>query len=107
MDKRKRLSLLQKILNGDIIRNERISRHYRLLALIGVYIFLSILMGFVAEWQYVRIGALKKELHDARNEELTISSELVNSTRQSAIAKQLKENGSKVKEANTPVIVIK
>ena len=92
----KRLSLLQKILNGDIFRTERVSRHYRLLALIGLYIFISILMGFVSEWQYVRIGALKKELQDARNEELTISSELVNSTRQSAIARQLKEKGSKV-----------
>ena len=103
----KRLSLLQKILNGDIFRTERISRQYRLRALIGVYIFISIRMGFVSEWQYVHIGALKKELQDARNEELTISSELVNSTRQSAVARQLKENGSKLREANTPVIVIK
>lgn len=103
----KRLSLLQKFLNGDIFRAERISRHYRLLALIGIYIFLSILMGFVSEWQYVRIGALKKELHDARNEELTISSELVNSTRQSEVATKLKEHGSALREANTPVIVIK
>ena len=103
----KRLSLLQKILNGDIFRTERVSRHYRLLALIGLYIFISILMGFVSEWQYVRIGALKKELQDARNEELTISSELVNSTRQSAIARQLKEKGSKVREADKPVTVIK
>ena len=103
----KRLSLLQKILNGDIFRAEHISRHYKLLALIGVYIFISILMGFVSEWQYVRIGALKKELQDARNEELTISSELVNTTRQSAVARQLKEKGSKLREPNTPVIVIK
>jgi len=103
----KRLSLLQKILNGDIFRNEKVAQQYPLMVLIGVFIFVSILMGFVSEWQYVRIGALKKELHDARNEELTISSELVNSTRQSAVARTLKENGSKLREANTPVIVIK
>ena len=103
----KRLSILQQILNGDIFRSERISRHYRLLALIGFYIFISILMGFVSEWQYVRIGALKKELQDARNEELTISSELVNSTRQSEVSRALKEHGSNLREANTPVIVIK
>lgn len=103
----KRLSLLQKILNGDIFRNEKVAQQYPLLVLIGVFIFMSILMGFVSEWQYVRIGALKKELHDARNEELTISSELVNSTRQSAVARTLKEKGSKLREANTPVIVIK
>ena len=102
-----RLSLLQKILNGDIFRNEKVAQQYPLMVLIGVFIFVSILMGFVSEWQYVRIGALKKELHDARNEELTISSELVNSTRQSAVARTLKENGSKLREANTPVIVIK
>lgn len=103
----KRLSLLQKILNGDIVRNEHISRQYRLLALIGGLVFLSILMGFRSEWQYVRIGDLKKELQDARNEELTISSELVNSTRQSAVARSLKESGSQLREAETPVIVIK
>lgn len=103
----KRLSLLQKILNGDIVRNERVSRHYGLMALIGGFIFLSIFMGFVSEWQYVRIGKLKKELQDARNEELTISSELVNSTRQSAVLRTLKENGSPLREANTPVIVVK
>ncbi|MBR0309649.1 MAG: hypothetical protein IJQ97_02070 [Paludibacteraceae bacterium] len=103
----KRLSLLQKILNGDIFSTQRVAQHYSLLALIGVYIFISILMGFTSEWQYVRIGALKKELHDARNEELTISSELVNSTRQSAVARSLKEQGSTLREANTPIIVIK
>ena len=103
----KRLSLLQKILNGDIFRNERILRHYKLMALIGVFIFVSILMGFVSEYQYVRIGALKKELQDARNEELTISSELVNSTRQSSVSRALKEHGSNLRDAGTPVIVIK
>ena len=103
----KRLSLLQKILNGDIFSSEKVAQQYPLLVLIGVFIFVSILMGFVSEWQYVRIGALKKELHDARNEELTISSELVNSTRQSAVARTLKENGSPLREANTPIIVIK
>ncbi len=103
----KRLSLLQQILNGDIFRNEKISRHYKLFALIGVYVFITIFMGFVSEWQYVRIGDLKKELQDARNEELTFSSELVNNTRQSAIARQLKENGSALREASTPVIVVK
>lgn len=103
----KRLSLLQKILNGDIFRNEKVAQQYRLLALIGVYIFISILMGFISEWQYVRIGALKKELQNARNEELTISSELVNSTRQSEVSRALKEHGSNLREANTPVIVIK
>ncbi|MBP5659117.1 MAG: hypothetical protein J6W89_03770 [Paludibacteraceae bacterium] len=103
----KRLSLLQKILNGDIFRSEKVAQQYPLLVLIGIFIFVSILMGFISEWQYVHIGALKKELHDARNEELTISSELVNSTRQSAVARTLKDNGSKLREANTPVIVIK
>ncbi|MBR4520330.1 MAG: hypothetical protein IKO63_02855 [Paludibacteraceae bacterium] len=103
----KRLSIIQRILNGDIFSAKRVSKHYLLFALIGVYIFISILMGFISEVQYVRIGALKKELKEARNEELTISSELVNSTRQSAIAKQLKENGSELREANKPIIVIK
>ena len=103
----KRLSILQKILNGDIVRSERISRNYRLLVMIAAYIFVSIFMGFWSEWQYVRIGKLKKELQDARNEELTISSELVNSTRQSSVARTLKENGSKLREAETPVIVVK
>ena len=103
----KRLSSLQKILNGDIFSTQRVAKHYKLLALIGVFVFAGILMGFISECQYVRIGALKKELHDARNEELTISSELVSSTRQSAVSRQLKENGSKLREANTPVIVIK
>ena len=103
----KRLSLLQKILNGDIFRNERLLRHYRLLALIGLFVFVSIVMGFISEMQYVRIGALKKELQDARNEELTISSELVNSTRQSSVSRVLKEHGSNLREAEKPVIVIK
>lgn len=103
----KRLTILQKILNGDIFRSERISQHYKLFGLIGALVFASILMGFISEWQHVRIGALKKELQDARNEELTISSELVNSTRQSAVAKQLKEQGSDLREARTPVIVIR
>lgn len=103
----KRLSLVQRILNGEIYRTKRISQHYWLVGVISVFFFVSILMGFISEWQYVRIQTLQKELQDARNEELTISSELASSTRQSAVAKELKERGSKLKEANKPVIVIK
>ena len=53
----KRLSIIQRILNGDIFSTKRVSKHYLLFALIGVYIFISILMGFISEVQYVRIGA--------------------------------------------------
>ena len=49
----KRLSSLQKILNGDIFSTQRVAKHYKLLALIGVFVFAGILMGFISEWQYV------------------------------------------------------
>lgn len=103
----KRLSLIQRILNGEIYRSQQVSKHYWLVGVISVFFFVSVLMGFISEWQYVRIQALQKELQDARNEELTISSELASSTRQSAVARELKERGSRIKEANKPVIYIK
>jgi hypothetical protein len=103
----KRLSLVQRILNGEIYRSKQVSKHYWLVGVVSVFFFVSVLMGFISEWQYVRIQNLQKELQDARNEELTISSELASSTRQSAVARELKERGSRIKEANKPVIYIK
>ena len=52
------------------------------------------------------LSDLQKELQDVEMVKLTVNAELMNKTRQSSIAKMLREKGSDVKESNTPAIRI-
>ena len=102
-----RISVYRRIMNGDILRGKTARKYMGVAAIVILLLLVYIYAGFRTEQEYVQISRLQQELQDARNEELTISSQFSNSTRQSEVAKQLKEVGSALRESNTPIIVIK
>lgn len=96
----------KEILSGNILSNGWLKNQYKLILLICGLIFLHIYSDYQSQRQQKLMSDLKKELVDAQMTHLTISAELMEKTRQSSIARMLKENGSKIKESNTPAIRI-
>ena len=98
---------LKEILSGDFLSNGWLKRQYKLIVLISILIFLHIYSDYQSPRQQKELSNLRKELLDAQMTHLTVSAELMEKTRQSSVARMLKEQGSKVKESNTPAIKIK
>lgn len=95
------------IFNGDILSKDEIKKHYKLLVLIFVLLFIYIYCGFKAQAQQHHLTEIRKELRDAQYELLTRKSTITNMTRQSSVAKKLREQGSSVQECNEAVIRLK
>lgn len=97
---------VQRWLSGDIFRNERLQKQYRLILLIVGLVFIYILAGYHGARQQRRMSDLKQEVKDKRFEYLTISAQLTETTKQSAIIEELQHRGSRLKENTSPVIQI-
>ena len=95
---------IQSWLNGEKLRSEKMKKQYPLLLLIAVLVFLYILAGYGAAKQQHRLTDLKKEMLDTKYEYMTISAELVKTTRQSPVAIELEQRGSRLQENTTPPI---
>ena len=93
---------LQGWLNGEKLRSEFVRKQYRLIALICGCVFVYILAGYHAMRQQHRLSDLRKEVRDKKFEYLTISSELMQETRESQIIITLKQQGSKLQEKTKP-----
>jgi len=98
---------IQGWLNGEMLRSEWVRKQYKLIGLIIGLVFLYILAGYHSMQQQHKLTDLRKEVRDKKFEYLTLSTELVNVTRQSQVTKELEERGSKLKENKTPAIRVK
>lgn len=94
---------LQEVISGAVLTNGWFRRQYKLIVLICGLIFCYIYCGYQSQVQQKQLSDLQKELQDVQLIHLTISSELMDKTRQSSIAAMLQDNGSKVKESTKPV----
>lgn len=97
---------IKDILSGDVLSSTWFRGQYKLILLISGLIFLYIYSGYQSQRQQRMLSDLQKELQDVEMVKLTVNAELMNKTRQSSIAKMLREKGSDVKESNTPAIRI-
>ena len=58
--------------------------------------------GYQSQRQQRILSDLQKELQDVQLTQLTLNTELMNKSRQSSVARMLKEKGSAIKETNKP-----
>ena len=77
-------------------------QQYKVILLISGLIFLYIYSGYQSQRQQRILSDLQKELQDVQLTQLTLNTELMNKSRQSSVARMLKEKGSTVKETNKP-----
>jgi glutaminase len=97
---------IKEILSGNWLSHERSRQQYKLILLISGLIFLYIYSGYQSQRQQRMLSDLQKELQDVQMTQLTVNSELMNKSRQSSIARMLKEKGSHIEENKTPVVKI-
>ena len=97
---------LQQWLNGEIIRSETLRKQYKLALLIVGLIMIYIWAGYASDSQQRRLSDTKKEVRDLKFQYLTISATYMQMTRQSAVATELKQRGSRLTENTKPVILI-
>lgn len=97
---------LKEIFTGNIWTRESIKDQWKLIVLILIFLVVYVNSGYKCEEQLKRISQLQKELVDLRYEYLTLSSELVDKSRQSNISDRLRDSGSNVAESQTPAIKI-
>lgn len=98
---------VQHVLGGEVVHDDKIRKHYGLIVLLVAFAGIYIYNGYQAQRQQHRVAALTKQIEEAHYEYLTISEQLVIQTRQSEVAKRLKELDSPLKVSNHPAILIK
>ena len=97
---------LQDVLNGNIFSSDWLKKQYKLLGLILVLVLLYVYSGYRAEQQHKYLGDLQDELQDAEYELLTLQGELTDMTRQSAVAEELENRGSRLQTNKIPAVRI-
>lgn len=95
---------IQGWLNGEFLRSEWLRKQYKLIVLVCVLVFIYILAGYHAMQQQHRLSDLRKEVRDKKFEYLSLSTQLVNVTRQTSIVEELNNRGSKLKENKKPAV---
>jgi hypothetical protein len=106
IDELKEISLLD-FLNGGIMRTKIIRNQYLLILLIAFLAFIYVDNRYYCEQQTKRQVQLEKELQDLKYESLTISAELMRTSRQSNVEQMINERGIDVKESKVPPVIIK
>lgn len=97
---------LHDLFNGTILTREAVKKQYALAIMIAVLMCFYIGFGFHADKQHRDLDAKKKELQDAKYELLTTRATLIELTRQSTLAGELKKHGSQIKPNEKPLIKI-
>lgn len=93
---------IKDILSGDVLSRGWFKQQYKVILLISGLIFLYIYSGYQSQRQQRILSDLQKELQDVQLTQLTLNTELMNKSRQSSVARMLKEKGSAIKETNKP-----
>lgn len=99
-------STLRDIINGNILTKKFLKKQYPLLIMIAILAFLYVDNRYYCEKQLSKVLKLKRELQDIKYESLTLSAELMETSRQSSIRTMVKERGLTLKESSTPPVVI-
>lgn len=90
---------IKDILSGEFLKKGWFKRQYKVVGLIALLIFLYIYCDYLGQMQQHKLSTCKKELQDAQFVYTTLNTQLVSSTRQSAISEELNERGSRIKES--------
>jgi hypothetical protein len=97
---------IKEFFNGNILTKNFLKKQYLLLILIVVLAALYTDNRYASERQITRINELNKKIKDARYESLTISANLMETSKQSNIASMLEARGINLMQGTKPPVVI-
>lgn len=105
--KKKKGGIINRLFNGHLLRDERITKNFGLFALITVYMVLYVSNRYAFQQELHTISNLKKEVKTLEYDVLIQQSELSEKGRQSHIEKYVKESESELGIATQPPFLIK
>lgn len=95
----------QEVLSGGVLEKERTFRMFPFLLFLAFLAFVYITNDYTVESKVRKIDHLEQEVREMRYEYISVKSNLINISKQSQLAKRLKNLG--IKENNEPLKVIK
>lgn len=93
---------LKGILQGHIISTEWMFRYWKRILVVAILLIIYISNRYTCQMKISEIGSLQRELVNIRYEALTISSELLGSSRQSQVKEMIQEKGLDLEESQQP-----
>lgn len=93
------------MMSGEVLISA-MKQQRKLLILIAVLFFIYILVGYMSMMQQRELTNAKQRMLDAKYEYMTRSAQLVDLTRQSTVANELRARGSRLQENKKPPIKI-
>ena len=99
-----RINMLKNIINGNWLTWDFFSRQRVLLLLIAILLIGYIDNRYRSEQERSKLARLQQEVVDKHYEDLEVSAQYVEMSRQSKVIERLKQYNSKLKESNTPAI---
>lgn len=100
--KQKGSSVLKELLSGTMISEKIILGNLGYIGLITILAAFYIMNRFHAEKITRESARLQREVRDLRSESLSLSADLMNSSRQSYVLRLVKERGLNLEELKTP-----
>ena len=104
---RRKEGIFARILNGKVLRDERVTNNFGLFVLIIIYMLLYVGNRYILQQELHTIANLKREVTTLKYDVLDKQSELSEKGRQSHIEKYIKDNNSELGIATQPPYVIK
>ena len=90
------------IFKGRGISNEVLIKRWRSIAVFMILVLIYISNRYTCQQKIAEIGSLEKQLTDIRYEALTLSSELMGSSRQSQVQALIESKGIPLEESKQP-----
>jgi len=103
--KRKKRTVIEWIVDifyGNILKEDFIVRHTKMIVLVVVLIFGYISNRYACIIKLREIDRLQTQLKEVKSEALDLSAELTGNTRPSQVEELVKRNGLGLEKANTP-----
>lgn len=105
-DAKKTSFRMRDVLNGSFLTKDFVQKQVPFILFLAVLALFYINNRFSYEEQIKEQNNLKKELIDAKYRSLTVSEELIQKSKQSAVMQQLQQQGSELQESLTPPIEV-
>jgi cell division protein FtsL len=97
---------IKRLIDGDLLTEEFVSKHLKLLVLIVVLIIIFISNNYSCMKKMTEIEALKTQLKDVKYENLIIFTELTSNSRRSQVEELLAKKGIELSSPATPALEI-
>ena len=96
------LRTIMHILGGDILKDDFIVKHTKMIVLVVLLLFFYISNRYTCITKLREIDRLQKQLIEVKSEALDLSAELTSNTRPSQVEELIKRQGLGLEKAKTP-----